>query len=56
MSVVKGIGIGLAVGTMAAVASSKMMTSSGRRACKKSAARCMKNVENVISGISTMMG
>lgn len=53
MSMVKGIGIGLAVGTAAAVASTKMMTKKGRRACKKNAAKCMKSMESVIDA---MMG
>ena len=55
MDWVKGMGIGLAVGTAAAVAGTKMMSKSGKRACRKSAARCMKNVENMISGMSAMM-
>lgn len=55
MDWVKGMGIGLAVGTAAAVAGSKMMSKSSRRACRKSATRCMKNVENMISGMSAMM-
>ncbi len=54
MSIVKGMGIGLAVGTMAAVAGSKMMTRSGKRACRKNAAKCMKAVEGVMNGISSM--
>ena len=53
MSMIKGLGIGLAVGTAAAVASTKMMTKKGRKACRKSAARCMKSMENVIDA---MMG
>ena len=55
MDWVKGMGIGLAVGTAAAVAGTKMMSKSSRKACRKSAARCMKNVENMISGMSAMM-
>lgn len=54
MDMVKSIGIGLAVGTAAAVAGSKMMTRSGRRACRKSAMKCMKSVENVMDSISSM--
>lgn len=52
--IVKGMGIGLAVGTAAAVAGSKMMTKSGRKACKKSAAKCMRTVEEVLDSISAM--
>lgn len=52
---VKGVGIGLAVGTAAAVAGTKMMSKSGKRACRKSAARCMKNIESMVSGMSAMM-
>ena len=55
MDWVKGMGIGLAVGTAAAVAGTKMMSKSSRKACRKSAARCMKNVESMISGMSAMM-
>ena len=54
MDMAKSIGIGLAVGTAAAVAGSKMMTRSGRRACRKTAAKCMKNMESVIDSISSM--
>lgn len=54
MDAVKSIGIGLAVGTAAAYAGSKMMTRSGRRACKKSAVKCMKSMENVLDTITAM--
>lgn len=54
MDMAKSIGIGLAVGTAAAVAGSKMMTRSGRKACRKTAAKCMKNMESVIDSISSM--
>ncbi len=54
MSMVKGLGIGLAVGTVAAVASSKMMTRSGKKACRKSAAKCMKTVEGMLDNISML--
>ncbi len=54
MSMVKGLGIGLAVGTAAAVAGSKMMTKSGRKACRKSAVKCMKTMEDMMNGISMM--
>ena len=55
MSIVKGMGIGLAVGTAAAMVSSKMMTRSGKMAFRKSAAKCMKSVEDVMNGISSTM-
>ncbi len=55
MDLVKGMGIGIAVGTAAAVAGTKMMTKSGRKACRKTANRCMKNVEDMITGMSAMM-
>lgn len=55
MDWVKGMGIGLAVGTAAAVAGTKMMSKSSKRACRKSAARCMKNIESMVSGMSAMM-
>lgn len=54
MSMVKGLGIGIAVGTAAAVAGSKMMTKSGRKACRKSAAKCMKTMEDMLDSISMM--
>lgn len=54
MDMAKSIGIGLAVGTAAAVAGSKMMTRSGRKACRKTAVKCMKNMESVIDSISSM--
>lgn len=55
MSIVKGMSIGLAVGTAAAMVSSKMMTRSGKKAFRKSAAKCMKSVEDVMNGISSTM-
>ncbi|MBQ2972737.1 MAG: hypothetical protein IJE19_00130 [Clostridia bacterium] len=51
MAIAKGMGIGLAVGTMAAVAGSKMMTKSSKRACRKNAIKCMKSMEDVLSGM-----
>ena len=51
---IKGMGIGIAVGTMAAVAGTKMMTRSGRKSCKKSAAKCMRTVEEVLDSITAM--
>lgn len=54
MTMVKGLGIGLAVGTAAAVAGSKMMSRSSRRACRRSAAKCMRTVEGMLNGISSM--
>lgn len=54
MNMVKSIGIGLAVGSVAAYAGSKMMGSSGRRAYRKTAAKCMKSMENVLDTISSM--
>lgn len=51
MAIAKGMGIGLAVGTMAVVAGSKMMTKSSKRACRKNAIKCMKSMENVLSGM-----
>lgn len=54
MNMVKSIGVGLAVGSVAAYAGSKMMSSSGRRAYRKTAAKCMKSMENVLDTISSM--
>ncbi|MBO5411383.1 MAG: hypothetical protein J6A60_09005 [Clostridia bacterium] len=55
MSAAKGIGIGLAVGTAAAVATTKMMNCSGKKAYKKKMAKCMKTAEGVMNDICTMM-
>lgn len=52
MSIMKGMGIGLAVGTAAAVVGSKMMTKSSKKACRKNAIKCMKSVENVLSSMT----
>ncbi len=52
MSVMKGMGIGLAVGTAAAVVGSKMMTKSSKKACRKNAIKCMKSVENAINSMT----
>ncbi|MBQ2903263.1 MAG: hypothetical protein IJD78_03615 [Clostridia bacterium] len=51
MSVMKGMGIGLAVGTAAAVIGSSMMTKSSKKACRKNAIKCMKSVENALNGM-----
>ncbi|MEE1012225.1 MAG: hypothetical protein U0L11_09380 [Acutalibacteraceae bacterium] len=53
--IITGMGIGLAVGTAAAVAGTKMMTKSGRKACRKTADRCMKNIGNMMDSMSAMM-
>lgn len=52
MSVMKGMGIGLAVGTAAAMVGSKMMTKSSRRACRKNAIKCIKSMESVLNGMA----
>lgn len=51
MAIAKGMGIGLAVGTMAAVAGSKMMSKSSKKACRKNAVKCMKSMESVLNGM-----
>ncbi len=55
MSWVKGMGIGLAVGTAAVVAGSKMMSKSSKRACRKNAMKCMKTVEDMLGSVSMMV-
>ncbi len=55
MTMAKSIGIGLAVGTAAAYASTKMMSKSGMKACKKNAAKCMKTMEGMIDSIASVM-
>ncbi len=54
MTTAKSIGIGIAVGTAAAVASTKMMSKSGMKACKKNVAKCMKSMESMMDGIASM--
>ncbi len=54
-SVIKSMGIGFAVGMAAVAAGAKMMSKSSKRACRKSAAKCMKTVEGMLNGVSTMM-
>ena len=54
MSTAKSVGIGLAVGTMAAVVSSKMMSKSGMKMCKKSVSKCMKTMGNMMDEIVSM--
>lgn len=54
MSTAKSVGIGLAVGTMAAVVSSKMMSRSGMKMCKKSVTKCMKTMGNMMDDIMSM--
>ena len=49
-----GMGIGIAVGSVAAYAGSKMMTKSGRKMCKKTASKCMRTMEDVLDSISAM--
>lgn len=52
--IVMGMGIGIAVGSVAAYAGSKMMTKSGRKMCKKTASKCMRTMEDVLDSISAM--
>lgn len=52
--IVKGMGIGIAVGTAATFASTMMMSKSGRKTCKKNAAKCMRTVEDMMNSISSM--
>lgn len=54
MSMIKGMGIGLAVGTAAVVAGSTMMSKSSKRACRKTAVKCMKTVEGMLSNMPMM--
>ncbi|MBE6820699.1 MAG: hypothetical protein E7516_06575 [Ruminococcaceae bacterium] len=54
MSLVKGMGIGIAVGSAAAMAGAKMMTKSGRRMCRRNASKAMKTVEGMLDSISMM--
>ena len=53
-NMIKGMGIGLAVGTAAAIAGTQLMSPGTRRACKKGAAKCMRNVESMVNGIASM--
>lgn len=54
MDIAKGMGIGIAVGTAAAMAGTAMMSKSGKKMCKKTAAKCMRTMEDVLDGISSM--
>ncbi len=54
MTMAKSVGIGIAVGTAAAFASTKMMSKSGMKACKKNVAKCMKSMESMMNGIVSM--
>lgn len=54
MTAAKSIGIGLAVGTAAALASTKMMSKSGMKTCKKNVAKCVKSMESMMDGIVAM--
>ena len=54
MTTAKSIGIGIAVGTAAAVASTKMMSRSGMKTCKKNVAKCVKTMESMMDGIVSM--
>ena len=54
MTTAKSIGIGIAVGTAAAVASTKMMSRSGIKTCKKNVAKCVKTMESMMDGIVSM--
>ena len=48
------MGIGLAVGTAAAIAGTQLMSPGVKRACRKNAAKCMRNVESMVNGIASM--
>lgn len=52
--IMKGMGLGLAVGSAATIASTMMMSKSGRKMCKKNAAKCMRTVEDMMNSISSM--
>lgn len=52
--IAKGMGIGIAVGAVAGITGSKMMTKSGRKTCKRTAEKCMRTVEEVLDSITAM--
>lgn len=52
--IMKGMGIGLAVGSAATFASTMMMSKSGRKTCKKNAAKCMRTMEDMMNSITSM--
>lgn len=52
--IMKGMGIGLAVGSAATFASTMMMSKSGRKTCKKNAAKCIRTMEDMMNSISSM--
>ncbi len=55
MSLIKGMGIGLAVGTAAVVAGSTMMSKSTKKTCKKNAMKCMRTVEDMLGNMTMMV-
>ncbi len=54
-SVAAGVGIGMALGAAAGMAGAKMMTGKGRRACRRGVTKCMKTMEGMMNGVSSVM-
>lgn len=54
-AILKGIGIGVAVGSAAAMTSTKMMSRDTRRCFKKNASKCMKTVSGMLDDVQSMM-
>ncbi len=54
-SMIKGVGIGLALGGTAAVIGASMFTPSLRKQTKKNALKAMKTMNNVMDTVNSMM-
>ncbi len=50
-----GIGMGVALGSVALFAGSKMMDKSTLKSTKKTAAKCVKNLNSMLDSVQTML-
>lgn len=51
----KGVGVGMAVGSAAAAACKMMIGGSSRKCFKKNAAKCMKTMSGMLDDVQSMM-
>lgn len=54
-SMLTGIGVGMAIGTAAAMAGVKMMDKSTMKTCKKNTAKCVKNINSMLDSVQSMI-
>ncbi len=54
-SMLTGIGVGIAMGSAAVYAGSKITDKSLLKSCKKNTAKCMKSINSVLDSVSSMM-